>query len=109
MPAGPVVAFCGLGNPGAFWRTLDRLGIEPAFQWTFDDHHRYLPIELKRLAQQAQLRGARVLLTTEKDAMNLPERVLEVIDSLGLFWVKIDVRIDDEPKFLELIESKLKV
>lgn len=108
LPPGGVVAFCGLGNPGAFWRTLDRLRIEPVFQWTFDDHHSYLPVEIKRLAQQAQLRGARVLLTTEKDAMNLPERVLEVIDSLDLFWVKIDVRIENEPEFLERIESKLR-
>ncbi len=108
LPPGPVVAFCGLGNPGAFWRTLDRLRIEPVFQWTFDDHHSYLPVEIKRLAQQAQLRGARVLLTTEKDAMNLPERFLEIIDSLDLFWVKIDVRIEREPEFLELIESKLR-
>ncbi len=107
LPSGPVVAFCGLGNPGAFWRTLDRLRIQPVFQWTFDDHHRYQPIELKRLAQQAALHGARVLLTTEKDAMNLPERVLEVIGSLDLFWVKIDVRIEEEQKFFDLIESKL--
>ncbi len=107
LPDGAVVAFCGLGNPEAFWRTLRRLGIEPVFQWTFDDHHTYVPRELKRLARQARERGAQALVTTQKDAMNLPERAFEAIAPLDLFWVKVDVTLDKEEEFLDLIAARI--
>ena len=50
--AGPppqVGAFCGLGNPDSFWRTLRALGIVPVFRKTFPDHHHYTLSELKVL------------------------------------------------------------
>jgi len=100
-------AFCGLANPATFWDTLRGLGVSPAFQWTFDDHHSYQWTELQRLAGQARLRGSNVLLTTEKDAMNLPERAAEVLNeaSVDLYWLKIGIRLDEEAEFLKLIES----
>ena len=47
-------------------------GIETPFRWSFGDHHRYHPPELRRLAVRTRRRGAEVLLTTEKDVPNLP-------------------------------------
>ncbi len=108
LPEGAPVAFCGLGNPDAFWRTLRGMGIEPVFRWTFDDHHIYTPLELKRLARQARARGASALVTTEKDAMNLPDRALEAIAPLDLYWVKIEVVIDQEEDLLRFLESRLR-
>jgi tetraacyldisaccharide 4'-kinase len=37
----PVAAFCGIGNPGAFRRTLAGLGLEPVAVRAFPDHHGY--------------------------------------------------------------------
>src|SRR5262245_55177093 len=37
----PVAAFCGLGNPGAFRKTLDDLGARLEDFRTFPDHHSY--------------------------------------------------------------------
>jgi tetraacyldisaccharide 4'-kinase len=105
LPDTPFVAFCGLGNPDTFWRTLDKLEIQPVFRWTFGDHHAYLPRELHRLAQQARTLGASALLTTEKDAMNLPTNALDIIAPLDLYWLKIDVYLEQEPEFLAFIES----
>ena len=68
---GPVAAFCGLGNPQAFLNTLESLDLEVVFSWPFADHHFYLPMEIQRLRQNAQASGAAVLVTTEKDRMNL--------------------------------------
>jgi len=109
-PEGPVAAFCGLGNPASFWGTLRRLRIQPVFTWTFSDHHRYRWEELRCLAAQARMHGASVLLCTEKDAMNLPERSVEMLLGLSveLYWLKIGVEIDQEDVLLELIESKLR-
>ena len=55
------------------------------------------------------MHGASVLLCTEKDATNLPERSTELLlnDSVELYWLKIGVEIEDEDALLEMIESKL--
>lgn len=108
-PEGTMAAFCGLANPASFWGTLDALRIRPVFRWVFGDHHRYSWDELRRLAAQARMHGASVLLCTEKDAMNLPERSIELLlnHSVELYWLKIGVEIEDEDALLELIESRL--
>ncbi len=108
LPPAPPVAFCGLGNPEAFWRTLHGMGVEPAFRWTFDDHHVYTPLQLKRLARQARALGATALVTTEKDAMNLPDRVLEAIVPLDLYWLKIEVAIEGEEELLRFFDRRLR-
>ena len=62
-----------------------------------------------RLAAQARLRGANILLTTEKDAMNLPERAADILmgSLVDLYWLKIGIQVDDEPGLMRLIESSL--
>lgn len=108
-PEGPVAAFCGLANPASFWQTLRTIGIDPAFAWAFDDHHSYKWKELERLAAQARTHGSNVLLTTEKDAMNLPEHAGDILMGalVDLYWLKIGIQVDDEPGLMRLIESRL--
>jgi tetraacyldisaccharide 4'-kinase len=108
-PEAPAAAFCGLANPASFWGTLRSLGIDPLFTWTFGDHHRYRCTQVQRLAAQARMHGAPVLLTTEKDAMNLPERATEILldASMELYWLKIGIQVEREEALLELIESKM--
>jgi tetraacyldisaccharide 4'-kinase len=96
-------AFCGLGNPQSFRRTLERLGVEPV-QWTeFEDHHRYSPHELRRIAAHAKSFGATALVTTEKDAINLCEGSGHLLAPLPLYWLKVGMRIDGEDEFLNEI------
>ena len=92
-PQGPVAAFCGLANPASFWGTLKSLRIDPVFRWVFGDHHRYRWNEITRLAAHARMHGASVLLCTEKDAMNLPERSMELLldASVEVYWLKIGI------------------
>jgi 3-deoxy-D-manno-octulosonic-acid transferase len=96
--AGKAAAFCGLGDPRSFWRTLDELGIETVWRREFMDHHSYSPSELKQLAA-----GVDTLLTTEKDAMNLPPDAAQIVAPCRLFWLKIDIEIDNEDAFLSRI------
>jgi 3-deoxy-D-manno-octulosonic-acid transferase len=98
-----VAAFCGLGNPRAFWSTIEELGLEVVFRWAFRDHHSYLPPELQRLALQARGAGAEILVTTEKDALNLCENAASLVAPLKMYWLKIGVEIENEAEFLRLI------
>jgi 3-deoxy-D-manno-octulosonic-acid transferase len=103
-----VGAFCGLGNPHSFYRTLERLMIAPVDTVEFEDHHRYRPYELRRIAGQMQRRGATALVTTEKDAINLRDDAGDLLDPLPLYWLKIGMRIERESELLAAIEGKLR-
>lgn len=87
------VAFCGLGNPESFWRSLAEVGVNPMECHSYGDHHRYTPTELRRLARHAKEVGAEVLLTTAKDAVNLCAEFEGVAEPLKVYWLEIGVGI----------------
>ncbi len=62
-----IFAFCGLGNPQSFFRTVDRLRGVPAGSQVFDDHYRYTDSDLQQIYKQAIERQAGLILTTQKD------------------------------------------
>jgi tetraacyldisaccharide 4'-kinase len=100
-------AFCGLGNPATFRRTLEALGVEIADWIEFDDHHRYRPSELRHLEHHMAASGATALVTTQKDAINLCESSAELTAPLPLYWLEIGVRIEREEEFLAAIEAMM--
>src|SRR2546422_416941 len=67
LPFSRVAAFCGLGNPESFWRTLDQLRVPVVDRVEFNDHHSYRPRELRHLAAEFAAAHAEAALTTEKD------------------------------------------
>jgi tetraacyldisaccharide 4'-kinase len=100
-------AFCGLGNPNSFWQTLRALGLEPVFTWAFGDHHVYKPLQLRRLAAQARSQGSMALVTTQKDAMNLPANFVMLIAPVKLYWLEVEAKVEDERDLLQFIDSKI--
>jgi len=104
----PNAAFCALANPASFWRTLSGLGCRPLRCWKFTDHHHYKPRELKRMAADARAAGAEVLLTTEKDFMNLPPGAANLVAPLRLLWLQAEVEVDREAELLDLLDRRLR-
>ena len=100
---GRVGAFCGLGNPASFWQTLTGLGVDRAFERVFSDHHRYSARELRRLATEAQALGIQALVTTEKDAINLPGDAMEVLAGIEVYWLKIATLVKEKDDFMEMV------
>jgi tetraacyldisaccharide 4'-kinase len=101
------VGFCGLGNPESFWKSLDKLGVELLERFTYDDHHRYSPAELRRLARRAKDVGATVLVTTAKDVVNLDADFRSIIAPLRLFWLEIGLEMENREELIRLISAKL--
>ena len=62
-----VYAFCGIGNPEAFFDSLKRNHIDLCGTKTFDDHHAYTAADVERIFADAADRGAAVILCTRKD------------------------------------------
>ena len=100
-------AFCGIGNPSAFFTDLENWGIIIAGHEAFRDHHRYTQQDISDLGAKARASGAAALVCTEKDTYDLPDALTM---SLPVFFCKIGLQFNDEEglwrSVVEAIERK---
>jgi len=97
----PLGAFGGVGNPDSFFDHLSREGLTLVYCRTFPDHHPYTRDDLAQIEGDAELHGAKVLLTTAKDAVKLsPESF-----NLPCFVVDVQISIDDDARLIEMIRN----
>jgi len=106
LPVGPVVAFCGIGNPQAFFDDLRRWRSNVLFTRKFPDHHHYTKNDLTGLSRDAIQSGATALVTTEKDLLNLPRNWQP---GVSLFACRIEPHFTNQKEFedclLRLLEE----
>jgi tetraacyldisaccharide 4'-kinase len=84
-----VFAFCGLGNPRAFFRTLAELGASLAGEAAFADHARYDSLQMEYIMSQAARCNAEALITTAKDAVKIAAANLSM--PLWVLQVHMDI------------------
>jgi tetraacyldisaccharide 4'-kinase len=104
LPLQPVFAFCGIGNPEAFFADLKSWGIDVSGRKVFRDHHAFTSHDVKTLEDQAEQSGAKALLTTEKDLQNLKRLQFT---KLPLYCCKIAIEISDGEALCSLIKKKI--
>jgi tetraacyldisaccharide 4'-kinase len=72
LPGQQMAAFCGIGNPGAFRRTLSGLGVEANEFRTYPDHYGYTLADVQELRAWASRQAKDCLIiTTQKDLVKL--------------------------------------
>jgi tetraacyldisaccharide 4'-kinase len=103
-PPQPVFAFCGIGNPEAFFADAARWDNVVVGKSMFRDHHCYSAGDIRRLEDQAKRAGARCLLTTEKDSFNLSDLRFS---SIPLYYPEIQLKLHEAPQFLAALKQKL--
>tara|TARA_B100001123_G_scaffold436753_1_gene567625 strand:- start:518 stop:1744 length:1227 start_codon:yes stop_codon:yes gene_type:complete len=86
----PIAVFSGIAMPGGFERFLRNLGVDLRLARRFLDHHRYTVAELTRFCDRALANGAEYVVTTEKDAVRVPEKFKS---PLPLFYLRIEIEI----------------
>jgi tetraacyldisaccharide 4'-kinase len=102
LKTGPVAAFCGVGNPQAFRRTLADLGAEVCGFRIFPDHHAYTRADVEELRGWAgQQANDCILVTTQKDLVKLR---LARLGGRALWALRIRLHIETG---LEVLEGKL--
>jgi tetraacyldisaccharide 4'-kinase len=93
-----VAAFCGIGNPQAFWKTLADLECRLVGTRAFRDHHHYSAADVAELAAWSTELRPDFVITTQKDAVKLPPTLP---NGRPVFALQIAVAITDPDRYLE--------
>ena len=100
---GPFHAFCGLGNPQAFFRDLQTWGLTICGRTIFRDHHLYARRDVLTIQEDGTKAGAKAFVTTEKDAQNLSELKFDA----PLYVSVIDLLVSPETDFHNIVDRLL--
>lgn len=100
-----IAAFCGIGNPSGFWKTLTDLGCVLIDHRQFADHHQYQRSDVNDLVEWAsKLPADTWIITTQKDWVKLR------IDSLAdkpLYALTIALVITEGEELLQRVIEPL--
>ena len=102
--AGPFYAFCGIGNPKAFFHDLKTWNVPVSQTSEFPDHHHYDQRDATELEQAARISGAMAFVTTEKDAQNLSGLSFS---ELPVFIAVIEMELPQQDAFFGFIHQRL--
>jgi tetraacyldisaccharide 4'-kinase len=85
-----VAAISGIAAPESFEEGLRELGANVVYRKAYADHHRYTQQEIINMINRSLKRGAKAILTTEKDAVRFPK-----IDrrDIPVYFLRVEIRI----------------
>lgn len=85
-----VAAVSGIAVPKGFEDTLVQLGARVLYHKRYTDHHRYTQQEILDVINRAIQRGAKAVITTEKDAVRFP--FIERRD-LPIWFLRVEIEM----------------
>lgn len=95
----PIAAFCGIGNPEAFRRTLLDLGADVIAFRVYPDHHAYTREDVEDLRRwSGDLPADAVVVTTQKDLVKLR---LSQLGDRPLWCLRIRLHVESGQDVLE--------
>lgn len=93
-----VAAVSGIAQPESFEKTLVQLGCEIVYSKRFADHHRFTQQEILNVINRGKIRGAEMVITTQKDAVRFPK--LDRRD-LQIYFLRVEIEIVNGAKDFE--------
>jgi tetraacyldisaccharide 4'-kinase len=104
-----IFAFCGIGNPDAFFGTIKGLGANLIDFKVYNDHHHYTDDCLADIYEQAQHLNTDLILTTQKDWTKIAP-LGSLKKDIHFAYLEIELKFTDgEDKITKLIEDTLAV
>ena len=96
----------GIANPFSFINALKQTKVDTQNQIMFRDHKNYTLKEVHRIRKEFYDTNSHSVVTTEKDAVKLYKFSKE-LDDIDIFYLKIQIKMDDEKSFKEFLFNKL--
>ncbi len=93
--------FSGIGNNNSFKEILIKNDFNIVEEIVFPDHFDYTTFDILKILKIAENKNLKII-TTEKDYVKIPKYFREKIN-----FIKIDLKILEQKKLTELIESKI--
>ena len=75
-----ILAFCGLGNPDAFFRTVAECGAVVKKTVVFPDHHHYTTADRAMIFDLAKMNEAEIVVCSLKDVVKIQDWIHDEID-----------------------------
>lgn len=102
-----VFAFCGIGNPAAFFDDVRHWGMDVVGQMPFRDHFQFTQYDADQIERRAIACGADALVCTEKDTYNLTDVRFA---TLPAYSCNVSLRVTREEEFwrslFEILERR---
>jgi len=99
-----VLALAGIARPQRFFSALRTLGWDVVRELRFRDHHWFSAADMERIAAAARASQVDLILTTEKDAVRMPD-----VSRGALTFAYLPMRVSIEPRaaFLAWLSTRL--
>lgn len=97
----------GIANPQSFLNVLGKVHVNTQNKMIFRDHKNYTLKEVQQIRKQFYTTNSHSVVTTEKDAVKL-SRFNREFDDVDIFYLKINLCMDDEESFNKYLINKLK-
>jgi len=101
-----IFAFCGIGRPDAFKRSLKDLNADIAEFTAFPDHYSYSEEDLLNLAEKFQNSAAEIMITTEKDSVKI-KKYRKITDGFPIYKLAVKISLKREDEFMESVQQIL--
>lgn len=102
-----IYAFCGIGNPDAFFQTLSDMALNIVGTKVYNDHHKYTESDIAAIYEDAKYKQAQFVLTTHKDWI---KTALLCIDKFEILFAALLIElefIDGQEKIISLVDKAL--
>ena len=96
----------GIANPQSFLNVLNKVHVNTKNKMVFRDHKNYTLKEVQRIRKEFYRTNSQSIVTTEKDAVKLSNFKRE-FDDTEIFYLKINLCMDDEDSFRQYLINKL--
>jgi len=99
-----IFAFCGIGNPSSFIKTLENAGAVIEGFDIFNDHYNYAADDIRLIDKKSKKVQAEFIITTQKDWSKIKELEPLSLLNITLAYLEIEIRITEgEEEFRRLI------
>lgn len=104
-----IFAFCGIGNPEAFLKMLNQLGMDVVGSKIFNDHHEFTDEDTRDIFSQAELVGADIIISTQKDWVKTALLTMED-ERIDFAYLAIQLQfVEGEDRMVAMIKDRINI